>query len=85
MFEGPYFCRVEDEGLFATAKPTAEHPSVVAMQYEISDPAALAFSSSFYEGLARGLPVDRAVTLARESVKMTLHSLEWATPVLFLA
>src|SRR4029077_3264156 len=22
LFEGPYFCRVEDESLFATAKPT---------------------------------------------------------------
>ncbi|MDB5682263.1 MAG: aguB [Sphingomonas bacterium] len=32
LFEGEYFCRVEDEGLFANAKPTAEHPSVVAMQ-----------------------------------------------------
>jgi len=32
LFEGPYFCRVEDESLFATAKPTAEHPSVLAMQ-----------------------------------------------------
>jgi N-carbamoylputrescine amidase len=32
LFEGEYFCRVEDEGLFANARPTAEHPSVVAMQ-----------------------------------------------------
>ncbi|MDB5678179.1 N-carbamoylputrescine amidase [Sphingomonas bacterium] len=32
LFEGEYFCRIEDEGLFANAKPTAEHPSVVAMQ-----------------------------------------------------
>lgn len=32
LFEREYFCRVEDEGLFANAKPTAEHPSVVAMQ-----------------------------------------------------
>ena len=32
LFEGPYFCRVEDETLFATAKPTEEHPSVLAMQ-----------------------------------------------------
>ena len=23
LFEGPYFCRVEDEGLFANARPTA--------------------------------------------------------------
>ena len=32
LFEGEYFCRVEDEGLFANARPAAEHPSVVAMQ-----------------------------------------------------
>ncbi|MEU0105887.1 CHAT domain-containing protein [Streptomyces sp. NPDC006251] len=61
-------------------------PAVVAMQYEITDQAALVFASSFYERLADGLPVDRAVTLAREEVKMMRQgSLEWATPVLFLA
>jgi len=32
LFEGEYFCRVEDEGLFANAKPTAEHRAVRAMQ-----------------------------------------------------
>src|SRR3546814_16219886 len=32
LFEGPYFCQVEEEELFASARPTAEHPSVVAMQ-----------------------------------------------------
>ena len=32
LFEGPYFCRIEDEDEFATAKSTAEHPSVRAMQ-----------------------------------------------------
>ncbi len=32
LFEGPYFCRVEDEGLFTNARPTADHPSVQAMQ-----------------------------------------------------
>jgi N-carbamoylputrescine amidase len=32
LFEGPYFCRVEDEGLFTNARPTEEHPSVRAMQ-----------------------------------------------------
>jgi hypothetical protein len=76
------------EGFFSStaAKLMREGvPAVVAMQYEITDDAALAFSSSFYEGLARGLPVDRTVMLARESVKMTMRTLEWATPVLFLA
>ncbi|MFI8889530.1 CHAT domain-containing WD40 repeat protein [Streptomyces paradoxus] len=60
-------------------------PAVVAMQYEITDQAALVFASSFYERVADGLPVDRAVTRAREEVKMRQGSLEWATPVLFLA
>ena len=32
LFEGPYFCRRRGRGLFATARPTAEHPSVLAMQ-----------------------------------------------------
>jgi len=32
LFEGHYFCRVEDEGLFARAKPTEEHKAVRAMQ-----------------------------------------------------
>ena len=37
-------------------------PAVVAMQYEITDTAALAFAAGFYEALARGKPVDQAVT-----------------------
>lgn len=32
LFEGPYFCQVEDEALFARARPTTEHPAVRAMQ-----------------------------------------------------
>ena len=32
LFEGPYFCRIEDEDEFASAKATAEHPAVRAMQ-----------------------------------------------------
>ena len=32
LFEGEYFCRVEDESLFAKARPAVEHPAVRAMQ-----------------------------------------------------
>ncbi len=32
LFEGPYFCTVEDEALFARARPAAEHPAVTTMQ-----------------------------------------------------
>jgi hypothetical protein len=60
-------------------------PAVVAMQYEITDTAALAFAAGFYEALARGKPVDQAVTKAREILRVTQNSLEFATPVLFLA
>ncbi|MBU0774730.1 MAG: N-carbamoylputrescine amidase, partial [Alphaproteobacteria bacterium] len=32
LFEGPYFCRVEDEALFARAQPVDEHPAVQEMR-----------------------------------------------------
>src|SRR5919112_508086 len=48
LFEGPYFCRVEDESLFATAKPTAEHPSVLAMQ-ELAAKLSIWIPTSFFE------------------------------------
>jgi len=58
-------------------------PAVVAMQYEITDKAAIDFSRAFYEALADGLPVDAAVVEARTAVKMT-SALEWGTPVLYM-
>jgi len=48
LFEGPYFCRVEDEALFAAAKPTAEHPSVVAMQ-KLASELNIWIPTSFFE------------------------------------
>lgn len=40
-------------------------PAVLAMQGKISDPNALRFSRRFYERLAKGRPVDRALRKAR--------------------
>ena len=48
LFEGHYFCRVEDESLFAAAKPTAEHPSVIAMQ-ELANELKIWIPTSFFE------------------------------------
>ncbi len=48
LFEGPYFCRVEDEGLFATARPVAEHPSVKAMQ-ALAEELRIWIPTSFFE------------------------------------
>jgi CHAT domain/WD domain, G-beta repeat len=59
--------------------------SVVAMQFPITDPAAVEFSRTFYEGLADGLPVDAAVTEARHAVRISMPgTLEWGTPVLYM-
>ena len=48
LFEGPYFCRIEDEGLFATARPAAEHPSVKAMQ-QLAEELRIWIPTSFFE------------------------------------
>ena len=48
LFEGPYFCRVEDEGQFATARSTAEHPSVLAMQ-KLAGELNIWIPTSFFE------------------------------------
>lgn len=48
LFEGPYFCQVEDEALFATAHPTAEHPSVRAMA-KLARQLKVAIPTSFFE------------------------------------
>jgi tetratricopeptide (TPR) repeat protein len=58
-------------------------PAVVAMQYEITDKAAIEFSRSFYEAVADGLPVDAAVAEARTAVSMR-SALEWGTSVLYM-
>jgi WD40 repeat protein len=59
-------------------------PAVIAMQFEISDPAALVFSKSFYQAIADGLPVDVAMVEARKAMFAEGHEVEWATPVLYL-
>lgn len=48
LFSGPYFCRIEDEALFALARPTARHPSVIAMQ-ALAKAHGVAIPTSFFE------------------------------------
>lgn len=60
-------------------------PAVLAMQYEISDQAALLLVEWFYESLTEGLPVDAAVAEAHKAIaSASAHTLEWGTPVLFM-
>jgi N-carbamoylputrescine amidase len=48
LFSSPYFCKVEDEALFALARPTAQHPSVIAMQ-ALAAKLKVAIPTSFFE------------------------------------
>ena len=48
LFEGHYFCQVEDEGLFARARPTAEHKAVTAMQ-ALAAELKIHIPTSFFE------------------------------------
>ena len=59
--------------------------AVAAMQYEITDDAAIAFARGFYGAIARGRGVDEAVSSARISILgLSDRTLEWVTPVLYL-
>ncbi len=48
LFSGPYFCQQEDEAQFALAHPTAQHPSVIAMQ-NLAKKLKVAIPTSFFE------------------------------------
>ncbi len=48
LFSGPYFCQAEDEALFALARPTSEHPSVITMR-KLAKEFGVAIPTSFFE------------------------------------
>ena len=48
LFSGPYFCREERDEFFALARPTALHPSVIAMQ-ALAAKLKVAIPTSFFE------------------------------------
>lgn len=58
-------------------------PAVVAMQFKISDKAALTLAREFYEAVADNYPVDAALAEARKAIYLDGNDHEWATPVLF--
>ena len=60
-------------------------PAVVAMQFTISDSAAIVFAEELFTSLiGRQYPIDAAVSEARKAVFTEVNEIEWATPVLFL-
>src|SRR5262249_25087881 len=59
--------------------------AVVAMQFSISDDAAIRFARGFYTALAEGRGIDEATRSGRIAILGMAHStLEWVTPVLYL-
>ena len=48
LFEGPYFCSVEDEALFERARPVSEHPAVSGMQ-RVAREQRIYIPTSFFE------------------------------------
>jgi hypothetical protein len=69
----------------AAALIRREIPAVVAMQFEITDSAAIRFAQTFYQHVAKFRPVDDSVTRARRALRLAKKdTLEWGTPVLYL-
>ncbi|WP_426325557.1 CHAT domain-containing protein [Microbacterium sp. E-13] len=59
--------------------------AVVAMQFTVSDSAALAFARGFYAALAHGRSIDDATRSGRIAILgLGRDTLEWVTPVLYL-
>jgi len=59
-------------------------PAVIAMQFAITDAAALTLAQEFYTTLATGYPVDAALAEARKAIYNDVNDIEWGTPVLYL-
>ena len=60
-------------------------PAVLAMQFPISDEAAIIISREFYTALAEGYPVEAALAEARKQVDLELpNDVEWASAVLYM-
>ena len=67
--------RGSERDLFSSTAATLVRrgiPAVLAMQYAITDHAAIEFARAFYEALADGMPVDTAVAEARTAVSLAV-------------
>jgi hypothetical protein len=58
-------------------------PAVVAMQFEITDDAAIIFARELYWAIADGYPLEAALAEARGAIRDAGNPTEWGTPVLY--
>jgi len=82
--EGARSARDDPFAGVAASLVQCEIPAVIAMQFEITDIAAVVFSEGFYGGVAAGFPVDAALAEARKAIYANHNDTEWGTPVLFM-
>ena len=66
----------------ATSLLRAGVPSVVAMQFPITDRTAATFAAAFYAMVARNEPIESALTHARITIR-SQSRVEWGIPVLY--
>jgi tetratricopeptide (TPR) repeat protein len=59
-------------------------PAVIAMQFAITDEAAITFAHEFYCAVADGYPVDAALAESRKAISVQGNDIEWGTPVLYM-
>ncbi len=59
-------------------------PAVIAMQFEITDEAAITLASEFYGAMADGYPVDASLSEARKAIFAQNNDVEWGKPVLYM-
>lgn len=60
-------------------------PAIVAMQFEITDRAAIDFAQGFYTSLGNGFPVDAALAEARKVIRDGPTRIEFGSPVLYMS
>lgn len=60
-------------------------PAVVAMQFEITNEAAVAFAHELYAAVAEGHSIESALAEARMIIFLQGNDVEWGTPVLYMA
>ena len=58
-------------------------PAVVAMQFAITDDAAIIFAHELYAAIADGYPLEAALADARGAIRDEGNPTEWGTPVLY--
>jgi len=76
---------VEKLGGVAAALANKGVAATLAMQFPVTDQAAIEFSGKFYQRVAEGAPIDVAVQEGRRHLGVVKDNpVEWAAPVLYL-